>query len=171
MPQTIDSLCASKGGTMSQRNDALKFIVQDARNGLLRTLAQVGEDQWTKPSGVEGWTVKDVVTHLAYNQPSQPHLIRNILSGKGGAPANFDLNYYNKRGLEKMQGKSLEELQALLAAGHADALKLIDELGDEQLDAKGQHPSAGFVTVAEILHMIAYHDMQHTRHIAEALNR
>jgi uncharacterized protein (TIGR03083 family) len=156
---------------MSQRNEALKFIIQDARDGLLSTLARISESDWAKPSSVEGWTVKDILTHLAYNQPSQPRLIRNIVEGKGGVPANFDLNYYNKRGLEKQQGKSIDDLKADLAVGHTEALKLIDELSDEQLDVKGNHPSAGFVTVAEILHMIAYHDMQHTRHIAEALTR
>jgi uncharacterized protein (TIGR03083 family) len=154
---------------MSQRNETLKFIIQDARDGLLATLVRVGEDDWAKASGVEGWTVKDVLTHLAYNQPSQPRLVRNIVEGKGGVPANFDLNYYNQRGLEKQQGKGIDDLKAELTVGHAEALKLIDDLSDEQLDVKGNHPSAGFVTVAEILHMIAYHDMQHTRHIRDAL--
>ena len=154
---------------MSQRKDALKFIIQDARDGLLWTLTQVSEADWAKPSGVPGWMVRDVLTHLAYNQPSQPVLIRNILGGRGGAPANFDLDYYNKRGLEKLQSKSVEELQATLAAGHAETLKLVDELSEEQLDTKGNHPSVGMVSVAEILHTIAYHDMQHTRHIMQAL--
>jgi uncharacterized protein (TIGR03083 family) len=156
---------------MSQRNDALKVIIQEARAGLLSTLARLSDDDWAKPSGVEGWTIQAVVAHLAYNQPSQPRLIRNIIEGKGGVPANFDLNYYNQRGLEKQQSKNIDDLKADLATGHAQTLKLIDELNDAQLDTKGQHPSAGFVTVAEILHMIAYHDMQHTRHIAEALTR
>lgn len=154
---------------MSQRNEALKFIIQDAREGLLATVARIGESDWGKSSPIAGWTVQDVLKHLAYNQPSQPRLVRNIIAGKGGVPANFDLNYYNQRGLEKQQAKGIAELTADLAAGHAEALQLLDELTDEQLDAKGQHPSAGMVTVSEVLHMIAFHDMQHTRHIRDAL--
>ncbi|MES4787766.1 MAG: hypothetical protein C4294_20350, partial [Nitrospiraceae bacterium] len=91
--------------------------------------------------------------------------------GQGrGAPPNFDLNYYNKRGLEKQQGKSVEQLKAELAAGHADTLQLLDELSDADLDPRGKHPR-GEMTIEEIFRIIALHDREHTGHIAEAVKR
>jgi hypothetical protein len=123
------------------------------------------------PFSVEGWTVKDVVSHLAYNQPTQPRLIRNILDGKGGTPANFDLAYFNRRGIEKQQGKEIPQLKADLAAGHAETIRLLDEISDSDLDKLGNHASAGNTTLEQIFRTIARHDREHTEHIREALRR
>ncbi len=154
---------------MSERKYTLKQELQEARDALLAELDKITEGEWAKPTSVEGWTVKDTLAHLAYNQPSQPRLVRNILAGKGGTPANFDLNYYNKRGIEKQQGKSVEQLKAELAAGHAETLKILDEISDADLDKIGTHASAGHATIENIFRTIARHDREHTGHIAEAL--
>ena len=154
---------------MSERKEAVKRDLQEARDVLLQTLTSIGGDDWEKPTSVEGWVVKDVLAHLAYNQPSQPRLIRNILKGMGGAPANFDLAYFNKRGIEKQQGKSIEQLRAELDAGHADALQLLNEIREGDLDMMGVHPSAGYTTVETIFRTMARHDREHTGHIRDAL--
>lgn len=156
---------------MGERIEALKRELQEARDALLAEVDRIVEGEWAKPTVVEGWTVRDQLAHLAYNQPGQPKVIRSILEGKGGTSANFDLNYYNRRGLEKQQGKSVEQLKAELAAGHADTLKLLDELSDEDLDKMGNHASAGHTTLENIFRTIARHDREHTGYIREALNR
>ncbi len=156
---------------MPDRKYTVKQELQAARDALLAEIDKIVEGDWAKPTGVEGWTVKDTLSHLAYNQPSQPRLLRNILEGKGGTPANFDLNYYNKRGVEKQQGKSIEQLKAELAAGHADTLQLLDEINDADFDKMGAHASAGHTTIENIFRTIARHDREHTQHIVEALKR
>jgi len=70
---------------MTERKYTLKQELQEARAALLAELDKIVEGDWAKPTGVEGWTVKDTLAHLAYNQPSQPRLVRNILEGKGAA--------------------------------------------------------------------------------------
>jgi uncharacterized protein (TIGR03083 family) len=156
---------------MGERTEILKKELQDARDTLLETMDSIVEGDWAKPTSVEGWTVKDVVAHLAYNQPTQPRLIRNVLDGKGGTPANFDLAYFNRRGIEKQQGKDVPQLLAELAAGHAETLKLLDEINESDLDTQGNHASAGNTTLEQIFRTIARHDREHTAHIREALQR
>ena len=155
---------------MTEIKASLRKEILDARDELLAEIARLSESDWTKPAPPEGWTVKDVVTHLAASQPTQPVLIRNILEGKGGSRPDFDLNFFNKRGLEKRQGKTVDELKSELAAGHADSLKLLDELSDAQLAAQGKHPR-GDKTMAEIFQIIALHDREHTGHIRAALGK
>ncbi len=156
---------------MSARKESLKQLLQEARDALLAELDKIVEGDWAKPTRVEGCTVRDQLAHLAYNQPSQPRLIRNILDGKGGTPANFDLDYFNRRGLEKQKGKSVDELKAELAAGHAATLKVLEQMHEEDLDKRGTHASAGYTTIEEIFRTIARHDREHTGYIREALNR
>jgi uncharacterized protein (TIGR03083 family) len=160
----------NKEQSVTESKTSIQKELQDARDLLLAEVEHLSVSDWTKPAPPEGWTVKDVLTHLAASQPTQPVLIRNILEGKGGSRPDFDLNFFNRRGLEKRQGKSVDELKAELASGHADALKLLDELTDAQLAGKGKHPR-GEMTIAEIFHVIALHDCEHTGHIRAALGK
>ncbi|MBI5877675.1 MAG: DinB family protein [Chloroflexi bacterium] len=155
---------------MIDRKAALKQDLQESRDALMKAVAGLSAAQWARPTAAEGWSVKDVFAHLAYNQAGQGRLIRNILDGKGGTPANFDLEYYNRRGVEKQKEKSVEQLSVDLAASQADLLALVDALNDAQLDAQGTHASVmREVTVEEILRTVARHDREHTGHITDAL--
>ena len=155
---------------MTANKASLRKEILDARAELLLEIEHLSESDWIKPAPPEGWTVKDVVTHLAASQPTQPVLIRNILAGKGGSRPDFDLNFFNKRGLEKREGKTVDDLKTELAAGHADSLNLLDELSDAQLAAQGKHPR-GDKTIGEIFQIIALHDREHTGHIRTALGK
>ena len=155
---------------MTASKVSLRNEILDARDELLLEIEHLSESDWTKPAPPEGWTVKDVVTHLAASQPTQPVLIRSILAGKGGSRPDFDLNFFNKRGLEKRKGKTVDELKSELATGPGDSLKLLDELTDEQLATQGKHPR-GDKTLAEIFQIIALHDREHTGHIRAALGK
>src|ERR671934_113535 len=135
---------------MSERKASLKQELQQARDALLAELDNIVEGEWATPTPVEGWTVRDQLAHLAYNQPGQPRVVRSILEGKGGTSPNFDLNYYNRRGLEKQKDKSIAQLKAELAAGHEDTLQLLDELDEADLDRRGSHASAGEATLETI---------------------
>ncbi len=154
---------------MSERKASLKRELQEARDALLAEIDQIVEGDWAKPTPVEGWTVRDQLSHLAYNQPGQPKVIRSILEGRGGTSANFDLDYYNRRGLEKQKDKTVEQLKTELAAGHSETLRLLDEMDEADLDKRGSHASAGETTVENIFHTIARHDREHTGYIRRAL--
>ena len=155
---------------MNTTKASLRQEILDARDELLSEIEHLSVEDLPKPVPAEGWTVKDVVTHLAANQPTQPVLIRSILDGKGGTRPDFDLDFFNRRGLEKRQGKSIDELKSELAAGHTDTLNLLDNLTEEQLAAQGKHPR-GAMTVADIFRTIAWHDREHTGHIRAALGK
>jgi len=155
---------------MSDRKTALKQELNEARAALTQAVTGLNAAQWAKPTAAGGWSVKDVYAHLAYNQAGQGRLIRNILDGKGGTPANFDLEYYNRRGVEKQKEKTAAQLSADLATAHGELLALIDSLSDAQLDAQGNHAAVmREVTVEEILRTVARHDREHTGHIVDAL--
>ena len=154
---------------MSERKDSLKRDLQASRDALLAEVARIRERDWAKPTPAEGWSVRDQLAHLAYNQPGQPKVIRSILEGKGGTSANFDLNYYNRRGLEKQKDKTIEQMVADLATGHAETLRVLDKMDEADLDKQGKHASAGETTIENIFRTIARHDREHTAYIREAL--
>jgi len=153
---------------MSQRKDTLRTALQKERDALLQVIAEIKDADWSRPTEA-GWTIREVLAHLAGSQPTQPIVIRNILAGQPGPRPDFNLEYFNKRQVEKRQGKSPAELLAELAAGHADTLKLLDELSEADLDRPGNHPALGETTLEGIFQVIARHDQQHTEHIRRAL--
>jgi hypothetical protein len=156
---------------MSTRTEAIKKNLADARQYLDTILDQVG-DRWDVQVYSEGaaWTVRQLGIHLMITDKGHNNTLKGIANGEEPIPADFDLERYNKRSVEKRAETSIEEIRAGLAAAAAERNAWLDTIDDATLDKKGRHGSMKILTVEEILKVVENHDRDHGGDIARVLN-
>jgi hypothetical protein len=156
---------------MSSRAQELKAALADSRHYLNHVLDQVG-DRWDTPVYSDGaaWTVRQLAIHLMISDKGQTSTVMGIARGENPVPADFDLERYNRRSVEKRADASIEDVRASLAASFAEREQWLDTLDDAALDREGRHGSGRILSVAQILQVMADHERDHANDIAKVLN-
>ena len=156
---------------MSERIQKIKQRLMDSRTRLNQVLDQVG-DRWETQVYAEGaaWTVRQLAVHLMITDKGQTNTIQGIAKGEEVVPADFDLERYNRRSVEKRADMSVQDIRDNLAANAAERYIWLDTVDDSTLDKKGRHGSLAILSIEEILGVIANHERDHANDIAKALN-
>ena len=116
--------------------------------------------------GAEGWSARDVVAHLlARHDDALVGRVRAMLEHDG--PLLPDIP--DETGIDALRCRSLGELCDDLAARRAEATTWLRTLSDEQLARGGSHEVAGEITIADVLHHLAYHDLLHAAQAARLI--
>lgn len=149
----------------------LKANLAQARQHLNHVLDLVG-DRWDTQVYTEGaaWTVRQLAVHLMVSDKGQTATVMGIARGEDPVPADFDLERYNRRSVEKRGDTSTGDIRASLAASFAEREAWLDTLDEAALDNKGRHGSGRILSVAEILQVMADHENAHADDIAKVLN-
>jgi hypothetical protein len=149
---------------------------KQAAFGELRELCQgLDEAAWNCPVHRHegGWTVRDVVTHLASAGPGLLKAAQLMAEGRLEMRPDFDLDFWNQRQVQKQAGRSEAQLLDDLAALSRDMLAYLDALaaGDREavLARRGQHAVFGETTVEYVLRRVYQHEREHTLEIRQAL--
>jgi uncharacterized protein (TIGR03083 family) len=151
------------------RKLALREELVDAQQALLETLERVGPEDWSRTSPNEGWTVRDLLTHLTTSETSFVPALRRMASGNGGVPADFDPNRWNAGQLRRRGDPDPTQLRSELEASHAQMLSLLDGLDDAALDQAGHLSTGVDGTTEDNFHVVALHKRTHTADIRAAL--
>jgi len=157
--------------------DSQKTMIKDklatARLGLLYVVDSCGDAEWATVVYSEGqeWTVTDILRHLTGAEASMTRLIELIRDGGDGVPADFDLQRWNARGVQKATYKLPSQLIAEMSSNRAHLIETIDNLQDDDWSKSGRHGSLRIMTIEEILNLIADHEMDHTQDIREAATK
>jgi hypothetical protein len=156
---------------MSERTEKIKANLADARQHLNAILDQVG-DRWETQIYSDGaaWTARQLAIHLMVTDKGHNNTLKGIANGEEIIPADFDLERFNRRSVEKRAETSVEEARASLAVTAAERDAWLDTIDDTTLDKKGRHGSMRVLSVEEITQVIADHDRDHSNDIARALN-
>lgn len=116
----------------------------------------------------EGWSIKDIVAHLhdmegiAFTERIARMLAEDApLLPSGDAAEHLAAGNYAARGLD--------ELLSELAAMRAEHVVWLLALTPQHLARPAQHHQAGIITVADIVHQWAYHDLAHLHQVLELL--
>lgn len=155
---------------MSERINNIIEKLKESRAYWDTVIEQVG-DRWETQVYADGlgWTVRQLVNHVADADKGHNNQVMNIAEGKDLIPPDFDIERYNKRVTEKTTEKSaeqsLEEMRLQRQALY-DWLYLLDET---KLDVKGRHASLIVMTVEQILDVLANHERNHAQDIARVL--
>ncbi len=150
---------------------AIKEELREAREGLYRAIGGLSDAQWQgRAYSEEGgeWRVLDLLRHVVDSERSMTALMAQVQAGGAGVPDDFDLTRWNRRVVEKMQGRSLDDLMTALAQDRVALFDFIDGLADEDWDKKGRHGSGYVMTIAEVCRLIAAHERAHTAEILAA---
>ncbi len=149
----------------------LKANLTQSRQHLNHVLDLVG-DRWDTQVYTEGaaWTVRQLAIHLMISDKGQTSTVMGITRGENPIPADFDLERYNRRSVEKRADTSIGDIRASLAASFAEREVWLDTLDDAALDNQGRHGSGHILSAAEILQVMADHENAHADDIARVLN-
>jgi hypothetical protein len=155
---------------MSERIQQLKDELASSRAYLNQIFDRVG-DRWNTQVYSDGaaWTVLQLGIHLAISDKAQTNVVIGIAEGREVVPADFDLERYNKRSVEKRAEMTTEEIRTEMAAAREQLNAWLDTLDDAALTKQGRHASLRILTIEEFLGVIANHERTHANDIARAL--
>lgn len=125
---------------------------------------------WTQQNeGRNSWTVFEVIGHLIHAEHADwiPRAKWIIEFGESKPFPPFDREGH----ASLLRGKSLDELLDEFAAARAHSLNQLAamNLEPEDLERRGLHPTLGTVTLSQLLHTWAAHDVNHLHQIARIM--
>ena len=154
-----------------------KHLIHDhlihAREELLEVIGQMETADWERPVQATegGWTVKQVLLHLAMSESGQINAGKAIAAGQPTVPDDFDLNRYNNRQVEKNKDKQPPEILFSMAESRQKLLAFLDEVSAEDLDKHGKHGRGDVISLEQLFYRIGEHEAEHTAEIKQALGK
>ena len=132
--------------------------------GLLGSLP----DDVVAAPGSEGWSPKDVVAHLlSLNGPTLIDRVRPMIEYDDPRIPSVDEHAVLER--SGLRALTLDALLEEFARQREDAVAWLRTLPSDALSRPGQHGTAGRVTVADIIHHKAWHDLLHIGQVCHML--
>lgn len=121
-------------------------------------------DLLTRPPMAGEWSALNCLQHLLdAERVLFPVRLRAFLTGQNFEA--FDPNQPHSN----LDSLTPEQLVAAFAQSRQENLVLLTQITDDDLLRTVQHPQLGFVTLAEMLHTWAAHDLMHTVQAERAL--
>lgn len=116
------------------------------------------------------WRVHDVLAHITQAEGGFRRLIEGIVQGKNaGAPEDFDLDAYNRRKVQELNGLSRDDLLREFHQRRERTIRLVASLSEHDLQKEGRHPFLGWSTVEDMLKLLYRHIQIHQRDIRKRL--
>jgi uncharacterized protein (TIGR03083 family) len=154
---------------LNARKAAIARELAEAREGLLAAVRLVDEAAWEMPTANEGWSVRDVLAHVASGETTIQALLRRMADGRGGVPDDFDLDRYNASQLRRRAEQTVPQLLAELDVARGQTLEALAAATAQALSQRGRHPRGMITTLEETFRIIARHDREHTQDIRAAI--
>jgi uncharacterized protein (TIGR03083 family) len=153
----------------SKRNDALRQELELAQRELVEVLDRVGPAGWSHPSPNQGWTVRDLLTHLTTSETGFVATLKRMAAGRGGVPADFDPNRWNAGQLRRRADQAPDALRAELERSFGEILGVLEALDDAALDQRGNLSTGVDGSTEDNFRLVASHKRAHTDDIRVAL--
>lgn len=157
---------------MSERLESIEAYMRQAHADTWPVLQGVDEAASLRPVYSEegaGWTVRDVVAHLADAESGLLGQVQRLLAGKVTVPEDFDLDRWNRSAVRRSRNRSLAELIGQIETSHQKALVTLRSVDHASLDRAGRHSSGEVLTVEGFFRRMADHRREHTRDLKSAL--
>ena len=136
---------------------------------LFALVEPLSEEQLDRQHG-DGWTVREILTHLWNAEEDHCRVISVIARGDGDKiPTEFNLAHHNDQRLTERGHLSKADLLAGLQAQRVRTEGLFARMTDEQMEISGRHPALGEMSVGNIFRIIGIHEKSHIQEITEAL--
>jgi uncharacterized damage-inducible protein DinB len=131
---------------------------------LARTLT---EEQLSRPTGDEGWSVRKEVTHIAASDPDFVRTLNAILDGGTPDLSLFtDIDARNARNLEAWKDRSVEEIAGELESNGLALQDLLARLAD---DDEGRQPEGLPFPIGFLINGYGQHGPYHLGQIRQAI--
>jgi hypothetical protein len=158
---------------LSERKHILYDHLNHTREELLEVVGQMQVEDWDKPvQSVEGgWTVKQLLLHVATSENGQIRTAQAIAAGQPTVPDDFDLDRYNARLIEKNKAKQPPEILFGMADSRQKLLAFLEEVPENALDKSGKHGRGDVITLEQLFLRIGEHEAGHAVEIKKALGQ
>lgn len=155
---------------MSERKEALKEQLTVARQHLLEALALVGArgDEQLYSEGA-GWTLRQLAIHLMVTDRGISRVIQQVAEGQNPITAEYDVDRFNHRAVEKNADVTLEQALAGLRQSRTEFLAWLDAVDEDRLDLMGLHPLQITMPVWQFIETQAIHEQGHADDIQRHL--
>ena len=144
----------------------IKFLPQHLENSILN----LDEQQLSTTYRPEGWTVRQVVHHVA-----DSHMNAYIRFKLGLTEDNPTIKPYNEEAWAKMKDTALIPINVsltLLHALHTRWMEVLNDIKEEEWNRTVVHPEHGRqMTLWYLLGMYAWHGRHHTAHVTSLRER
>ena len=154
-----------------------KHLIHDhlirTREATLELVGELDIADWDRPvqTAEGGWTVKQMLLHLATSESGQIKTAQAIAAGQPTVPDDFDLNRYNRRQIEKNQEKQPPEILFSMAESQQKLLAFLDTVTAEDLEKRGKHGRGDVISVEQLFYRIGEHEAEHMSEIKRVLGK
>ena len=158
---------------MTDKKVEIAEKLNDTRHDLMIFFDGLDEAGWETAVYDEEttWTITDILRHLVDSERGMTGMMAQWQQGKDPVPADFDLARWNNRAIQKTAEKSPQELLNSFRENRINLLSFIDTLHDEDWAKQGRHGSLRIMSIEEVCHLIANHEMDHLRVMQEAVGQ
>ena len=156
---------------LSERKHLIHDHLNHTREEVLTVVGQLNHEDWDKvvQSHEGGWTVKQIMLHIATAEVGQISLGQAIAAGQPTVPDDFDLNRYNRRQIEKNQTKQPPEILFSLAESRQKLLAFLEQVSAEDLDKRGKHGRGDVISLEQLFYRIGEHEAEHAAEMQRVL--
>lgn len=155
---------AAKAGSRTEQLATLRELPQKLRDAV----AGLSDAQLDTPYREGGWTVRQVVHHVADSHANSYIRVKLALTED-----NPTIKAYDEGAWAKLpdSGLPVDSSLAMTDAVHKRLLALYEPLSDAELQKTFRHPERGEVTLANNLALYAWHSRHHLAHITRLRER
>jgi hypothetical protein len=156
---------------MSERIEKIVSRLKSSREYWDSVIEKV-DDRWESQVYTDGlgWTVRQLVNHVADADKGHNLQVMNIAEGKDLVPPDFDLERYNKRVTEKTAEKTPEQSLTEMATQRQALYDWLYTIDESVLDKVGRHATLNIFTIEQFLKILSNHERDHAQDIAAILN-
>lgn len=154
---------------MATKKEEIVAKLTETRAQLESFFAELDEGAWETAVYHEDttWHMSDILRHLADSERGMTNMITQWQQGNDPIPADFDLARWNNRVIQKTAEKSPEELLTELQTNRSNLLAVLEGLETEDWEKRGRHASLRIMSIEEVCHLIADHEIDHL-HVMQA---
>jgi len=154
-----------------KKNVEIAAKLNEERASLLAFFEQLENEEWETAVYHEDttWTITDILRHLVDAEKGMTGMIMQWQQGKNPVPADFDLERWNNRVVQKAAEKSPAELLDELKLNRINLLSFIDTIQEGDWAKQGRHGSLRIMNIEEVCHLIGDHELSHLAVMQEAI--
>jgi hypothetical protein len=157
-------LAASPAGVRAAQIETLRQLPARLRTAV----AGLNETQLDTPYREDGWTVRQVVHHLADSHANAFIRIKFALTEDWPTIMAYDEAAWAKLADSRLP---IEPSLAFLDGMHTRMAALLETLSESDFQRGFQHPERGRMTLTTVLAMYDWHSRHHTAHITSLRSR
>lgn len=159
---------------MSERKASIREHMQRQHAESWPVLNDLSDADLAQPVYSEeatGWTVRDVLGHLADSERGILGQVQRLIAGEVTVPEDFDLDRWNQSAVRKRAEVEVDQLLQDIENAYQDALTFLEDLEDQTLDLRGRHARGDTLSAEGFFRRMANHRARHATDIRESLQR